>query len=286
MFEAELEVANELARKAAAEIMEHYAREIVAEEKLGIDEHYEPVTEADRAASRVIVKGLERAFPSDAVLSEEETDDTVTRLSRRRVWIIDPIDGTAGFVKKDGDFAVQIGLAEDGRAVAGVVLLPFHDLLYYASKGDGAFRVSDGKKTRLSTSDTTDFSEMPLAVSRNHPSPKIGHVMREFGIKHEMRRGSVGLKIGLIAERACDLYIHLSHRTKFWDTCGPQIILEEAGGRITNLFGEEMRYDLADVQNHGGICATNGAAHQKTIDRLRPLLSEFGRLKVRKKASL
>jgi len=106
-----------------------------------------------------------------------------------------------------------------------------------------------------------------------------------LGVAGELSRGSVGLKIGLIAEKACDLYIHLSPRTKLWDTCAPQIILEEAGGRLTDLFGEEFRYDIEDLQNHGGICATNGAAHDETIRRLRPILNEFGRLKHRSKGN-
>lgn len=279
----ELETAKELAKKAGCEVLEHYAREIVAEEKLGVDNFYEPVTAADRAASRIIVEGLEAAFPDDGILSEEELDSTDRRLSKERVWIIDPIDGTAGFVKKDGDFAVQIGLAVDGKAMVGVVLLPFHNLMYFASSGTGAYRESPSVTRQLHTSDITDYGQMQMAVSRNHRSPKINAILSDFGVKGEMQRGSVGLKIGLIAEQTCDLYIHLSHRTKLWDTCAPQIILEEAGGRITDLFGEEFVYNIADVQNYGGIVATNGTAHEETIKRLRPLLNDFARMKVRSK---
>src|SRR5262245_60483146 len=127
MYEVELETAQRLAREAGEVVLEYYAKEIIAEEKLGIDNFYEPVTEADRAASRLIVDALAEAFPDDAVLSEEELDDPEYRLSRKRAWIIDPIDGTAGFVQKDGDFAVQIGLAEAGEPIMGVVFLPFYD---------------------------------------------------------------------------------------------------------------------------------------------------------------
>lgn len=284
-FEKELEIAKGLAQKAAVEILEHYGREIVAEDKLGVDQHYEPVTAADRAASRIIVAGLAETFPDDAILSEEEDDIVALRLGRERVWIIDPIDGTAGFVRKDGDFAVQIGLAERGKAVVGVVLLPFHNVTYYATAGSGSFKESAEGSERVQASIETDYSKMYLAVSRNHPSPKIRNVFQSLGLAGELNRGSVGLKIGLIAEQTCDLYIHLSPRTKLWDTCAPQVILEEAGGRLTDLFGEEFRYDIEDLQNHGGICATNGAAHDETIRRLRPMLSEFGRLKYRSKAT-
>lgn len=284
-FESELRVAKDLAEKAGSEILEYYAGEIVAEEKVGVDRFYEPVTAADRAASRLIVAGLAASFPEDGILSEEEEDVVAKRLGRDRVWIVDPIDGTAGFVRKDGDFAVQIGLAEKGRPVVGIVLLPFHGVTYYATAGGGAFKESANGVERLSASTETDYSKMYMAVSRNHPSPKIRTILDSLGVAGQMNRGSVGLKIGLIAEQMCDLYIHLSPRTKLWDICAPQVILEEAGGRLTDLFGDEFRYDIEDLQNHGGICATNGAAHEDTIARLRPILNQFGRLKYRSKGS-
>lgn len=286
MFEHELETALRLAREAGNKVLEYYALEIIAEEKLGIDNFAEPVTVADRASSRIIVDGLTEQFPGDFILSEEERDDPAERINSGRVWITDPIDGTWGFIKKDGDFAIQIGLAIDGEPVVGVVFLPAHGDLYYGSKGSGAFEVKDGgEPIKLQASDNIDFSKMNLAVSRNHRSPKISRIIEEFGLKSEIQRGSVGLKVGLVARGICDLYIHLSPRTKFWDTCGPQIILEEAGGRLTDLFGERIRYGISDVQNHGGIVAANGAAHDVIIKRLRPLLNEFGRFKVKTKGS-
>ena len=278
MFQRELETAIWVAREAGRKVLEYYRLEIVAEEKLGIDNFSEPVTVADRASSRIIVDGLKAAFPDDFVLSEEEADAPRKRTETSRVWITDPIDGTWGFIKKDGDFAVQIGLAIDGQPAVGVVFLPAHDRLYYAAKGSGSFLIKDsGEPVRLQASDNVDFAAMNLAVSRNHRSPKISRIIREFGLRREIQRGSVGLKVGLVAEAVCDLYIHLSPRTKFWDTCGPQVILEEAGGRVTDLFGEPIQYELEDVQNHGGIVAANGAAHARIIERLRPILETFGR---------
>ena len=284
-LELELETAISAAREAGGAILQFYPFEIVAEEKLGIDNYVEPVTAADKAASKIIVEGLKSVFPGDFILSEEEIDAPEKRTTHTRVWIIDPIDGTWGFIKKDGDFAVQIGLAEDGEPVLGVVFLPFYDTLYYATKGNGAFVLrGDEGPFRLHVSDNTDFSEIYLAVSRNHRSPKISRILEELGLKDEVQRGSVGLKIGLIAERVCDIYIHLSPRTKFWDTCGPQAFLEESGGVLTDLFGERFRYDIGDVQNYGGIVAANAAVHPLVIERLKPLLNEFGRHRVRARA--
>lgn len=281
MLNAELAAAIALARTASETILAHYSKEIISEQKLGVDNHYEPVTAADKAASRIIVDGLKAAFPGDAVLSEEEVDDVEFRMSANRVWIIDPIDGTAGFVKKDGDFAVQIGLAIDGIAVLGVVLLPFHQRLYFAKKDEGAFvQNTDDEPTAVTVSEHLEFGAMILAFSRNHPSRGISAILEDFDFASAVQRGSIGLKIGLITEREADVYIHLSPRTKLWDTCGPQVILEEAGGRLTDLFGKPFVYNVRDLQNHGGIVATNGVSHDAVIAKLRPVLNEIGRLKI------
>lgn len=286
MLEKELETAIALARAAGKAILEFYALEIIAEQKTSADNFTEPVTIADKTASRMIVDGLTAAFPEDGVLSEEEDDLVEIRATRNRVWMIDPIDGTWGFIKKDGDFGVQIGLTEGGETILGVVYLPVYNILYYAAKGAGAFLMqNDEAPQQLHVSGKTEFTAMFLASSRNHRSPKMHRIIEDFGFRQEIQRGSVGIKIGLIAQQICDVYIHLSPRTKFWDTCAPQIILEEAGGKMTDLFGFPMRYDLHDVRNHNGIIATNGAAHDETIQHLKPLLREFGRLRLNPKAA-
>ena len=275
----ELETAIAAALFAGKTIIRHYEVGFETEEKLGDDNYSEPVTIADREASRIIVDALAAAFPDDGILSEEETDDLNLRISKRRVWIVDPIDGTAGFVKHDGDFGVQIGLAEDGVPVVGVVYLPFHDVLSYAVKANGAFTVkAGGEPARMQTSGTRVLSEMVLAVSRNHLSPRMGRIIEHFGFERIVNRGSVGLKVGLLVDKTCDIYIHPSPRTKLWDTCAPQIILEEAGGRFTDLFGYDIRYDRSDLQNRNGILATNGADHLSIVEHLKPLLVEFGRV--------
>jgi 3'(2'), 5'-bisphosphate nucleotidase len=273
-----MEVALRLAREAGALILDYYDRPVRVESKVDVDSsHTEPVTVADRAANELIVEGLQREFPEDGILAEESVD-TERRLSRRRVWMIDPLDGTSGFISRDGDFAVQIGLAVDGRSVLGVVFEPLPDLLFRAVEGSGAWVERAGfKPERMQVSDTRDVRSMRLAASRSHRSPRMDRVVKKLHLKDEVRRGSVGVKVGLIVERQCDLYIHLSPRTKQWDTCAPEVILREAGGRFTDLFGGEIIYNVPDVQNHNGIVATNARAHDFIIEQLQPLLSEFGR---------
>jgi 3'(2'), 5'-bisphosphate nucleotidase len=285
MLEKELETAITLARKAGDAILEIYQTDFEVEQKKGKDNFSEPVTIADRIASKIIVEGLSEAFPQDGILSEEEHDVIELRLTKERVWMIDPIDGTQGFVEKAGDFAVQIGLAEKGEIILGVVFQPTKDLLYFACKNQGAFVVENQTNPkRLQVSDKQDFSEMTLAVSRSHRSPKMSELVNYFGFKDEFPHGSVGLKIALLARQTADLYIHLSPRTKFWDTAAPEIIIKEAGGNLTDLFGEKISYNFHDVQNYNGVLASNGVAHKKIVDTLKPLLSKFGRLRVKAKS--
>ncbi|HKC63394.1 MAG TPA: 3'(2'),5'-bisphosphate nucleotidase CysQ [Pyrinomonadaceae bacterium] len=276
----ELKVALRLAREAGAAILEYYGSPLHVERKVDADEYTEPVTQADRVANELIVNGLRSEFPDDGILAEESVD-TERRLRKRRVRMVDPMDGTNGFIARDGDFAVQIGLAVDGRSVLGVVYQPLPDVLYRAVEGAGAFVEREGFGPELArVSDHTELAKMRLAASRNHRSPRMDIVVRALRIEEEVQRGSVGIKIGLIIEQQCDLYIHLSPRTKQWDTCAPEIILTEAGGRMTDLFGQPLGYNNADVQNRNGLVASNGAAHDIVIENLAPLLREFGRMKV------
>ena len=106
----------------------------------------------------------------------------------------------------------------------------------------------------------------------------MDRVIKAFGVKQEVRRGSVGIKVGLIIERQCDLYVHLSPRTKQWDSCAPQVILTEAGGRFSDIFGAPITYNSPQVQHRNGLIATNGVAHDQVIEALAPLLVEFGRV--------
>jgi 3'(2'), 5'-bisphosphate nucleotidase len=279
LYEGELLVALELAREAGAAIMGFYEGPIQIEQKDDAGAR-EPVTEADRTANDLIVKRLEREFPDDGILAEESVD-TARRLDKRRVWMVDPMDGTNGFIDRNGDFAVQIGLAEEGDCVLGVVYQPVNGVLYRAVRGEGAWIEKPGqvpKQARVSQQRV--LQQMRLAASRSHRSPRMDKVVKAFKVREEVRRGSVGVKVGLIVEQVSDLYIHLSPRTKQWDTCAPEIILREAGGKLTDLFGGPIQYNAREVQNRNGLVASNGVAHEAILDALAPLLEEFDRVPV------
>src|SRR2546427_7458997 len=235
-YKHEIEVATELARQAGAVLLEHYYSPFLVEQKVNALDELEEVTAADREANELIVTRLQDEFPDDGILAEESTDSE-HRLEKDRVWLIDPMDGTKNFIARDGDFAVQIGLAVNGESVAGVVYQPVRDVLYRAVRGGGAWIEAAGEPaTQMLVSTRTEPGEMVLASSRSHRSPRMERVVEAFRFKDELRRGSVGVKIGLIAEQRADLYLHLSPSTKQWDTCAPEIILAEAGGRAPYFF--------------------------------------------------
>jgi 3'(2'), 5'-bisphosphate nucleotidase len=276
-YDHELRIALELAREAGAAILDFYEGPLDIQQKPDAGET-EPVTQADKVANEIIVERLRREFPDDGILAEESID-TAHRLDKSRVWMIDPLDGTTGFIDGNGDFAVQIGLTENGECVLGVVYQPLTGVLYRAVRGAGTWiERPDYEPERGRVSDHREISTMRLAASRSHRSPRMDKVVQAFGLSEEVLRGSVGIKVGLIVEQQCDLYIHLSPRTKQWDTCAPEIILREAGGCITDLFGQPLGYNQADVQNRNGVVASNAVAHALIIQSLAPLLAEFGRM--------
>ena len=276
-YDHELRIALELAREAGAAILDLYEGPLDIEQKASADDR-EPVTQADKLANEIIVARLLREFPDDGILAEESID-TSHRLDKSRVWMIDPLDGTTGFIDGNGDFAVQIGLAENGECVLGVVYQPLTGVLYRAVRGGGTWIERPNVEPEQGrVSDHREISTMRLAASRSHRSPRMDKVVEAFGLKEEIRRGSVGIKVGLIVEQQSDLYVHLSPRTKQWDTCAPQLILHEAGGRMTDLFGRPLRYNHADVQNRNGVVASNGASHDRIVELLQPLLIQFGRV--------
>ncbi|MFH1928127.1 MAG: 3'(2'),5'-bisphosphate nucleotidase CysQ [Chloroflexota bacterium] len=260
-LQRELAQAIDLAREAGKKILPVYhGREYEVEFKAGD----EPVTLADRVANELIVRGLEKTFPRDAILAEESADDGL-RFSSSRVWLVDPVDGTQDFINRDDEFSVMIGLLIDGQPILGVVYQPTNDLLYYASKGFGAFMDHRGRVTSLHVSDISEAPRMCLVSSRTHLSSKVVAIQQALGISQHLRHGSAGLKVGLICQQEADVYINTGSMSKEWDVCAPEAILREAGGIMTDLRGLPIRYNQEDVHQRHGILASNGKNHDLIV---------------------
>jgi 3'(2'), 5'-bisphosphate nucleotidase len=265
-MEKEVEIARRIAREAGRILMDYY-RDGAEVQWKGDDD---PVTAADHAANEFLVRELARRFPEDAILSEELPDNQ-ERFQKDRVWMVDPMDGTKQFIERIGEFAVMIGLAVAGKAELGVVYHPSLDRMYYAAPGMGAFLEEKLTTRRLRVSGVRDPGQMIAAMSRSHHNPKVDRVLDLLGIKQKISSGSVGLKIGLIAENRAHVYAHLGSRTNLWDTCGPEAILRLAGGIVTDNNGEPLRYDRPEIRNQRGVVASNNTMHDKIIEAIAAL---------------
>ena len=269
-MEKELEIAKKLALEAGAILMDNYHRTLSVDWKAPGD----PVTAADREASELIVTHLAREFPQHAILSEEEPDN-LSRLTQTHVWMIDPMDGTREFIEHRGEFAVQIGFVIDGTPVLGVVYQPTAGKLYYAAQDVGAFMETNGRVTPLHVSKEDTASHLTMAVSRSHRSARVDAIREQLRIKNVIQMGSVGLKVGAVCEGLAHLYIHTGSRTHLWDTCGPEAILRQAGGRMTDVSNEPLRYGARELQNPNGLIASNGVVHDRAVQITQAVLNTF-----------
>lgn len=221
-----------------------------------------PVTEADITANTILTNGLTQfGFP---VLSEEVTDNP-ERMEHDTLWIIDPLDGTKDFIDKTNDFAIMAGLAQGGVPVFGAVFLPAHGVLYTAEKNGGAYCTQEGKRARLTTSGTNKLKDARVVTSRSHMTQETAHILQELGVKKTVPVGSNGVKIGYIAEGKADVFINPTGTMGEWDMCAPQIILEEAGGTLTDMKGAPHVYNKEMPKLRGGIVASNGLLHDSLI---------------------
>lgn len=267
-YEHELEVAKRLSLEAGELVMRYRAG---GDLRVELKDGDEPVTIADRESSELVIAGLQAAFPDDVIISEESADD-LRRLTARRVWYIDPIDGTKDFIAGREGFAVMIGLCVDHRPTVGVVFTPASDRLFYAATDFGSFLDIPGEQTRkLAVSDQADVGAAQLVASASHRDDTIERVKSALGIDNEFNIGSVGLKLGLISLAERDLYVNPSPRCKTWDTCGPEVILHAAGGKMTDLHGDPLRYDEEESLRLHGMVASNGHIHDDAVGRLAAL---------------
>ena len=270
-MEIELAIAKKLAIEAGSLLMDHYRKSLAIDWKAPGD----PVTLADRLASQLIVGELQREFPKHAILSEEEPDN-LSRLDESHVWIIDPMDGTREFIDHRDEFAVQIGLIVDGTPVLGVVYQPAAQKMYYAVSGMGAFLETAGSHVALRVSSEPTASQMTMAVSRLHRAGgRVEAIRQQLRIPNVMRLGSVGLKVGAICEGRAHLYVHAGSRTNVWDTCGPDAILREAGGRLSDMSNEPLRYTAREVRNSNGLIASNGVIHERAVRVTQSVVATF-----------
>jgi len=231
----------DIARAAGRSILEVYHQDFSVDEKADNS----PLTAADLASHRIIVEGLERLDPAIPVLSEEgAATPYTTRRQWRRYWLIDPLDGTREFVKRNGEFTVNIALIDEGRPVVGVVHVPVSGVSYVGQAGQGAWKVdADGGSTEIRVCEKRRGIAR-VAGSRSHAGDSLMRFLERLG-DHEIVSMGSSLKLCLVAEGVADIYPRLGP-TSEWDTAAAQAVVESAGGLVTDTQFRPLRYNTKD----------------------------------------
>ncbi|MBV1789515.1 3'(2'),5'-bisphosphate nucleotidase CysQ [Marinobacterium sp. D7] len=232
-----------IAREAGEAIMQVYAREFAVSYK--VDDS--PLTEADRAAHRIIVARLALLEPRLPILSEEDVEGFPGADGQGRYWLVDPLDGTKEFIKRNGDFSVNIALIERGVPVLGVVYAPVANILWQGARGLGAQRIDGEGERTIQVREHQPGQPWRLLRSRSHPSPGMQEWIEKLEQHDPVELESVGssLKFCRIAEGSADIYPRLGP-TSLWDTAAAHAVLIEAGGAVIRFDGEPLSYADTD----------------------------------------
>jgi 3'(2'), 5'-bisphosphate nucleotidase len=259
----EIQIASDLARQAGRLIMTIYEQDFAVSYK-GLND---PVTAADQQANTLIVEGLATNFPQDSIIAEESRPPL--HLQRTgRIWYVDPLDGTKEFISRNGEFSIMIGLALNAQAQLGVVFRPTEDQLFVGITGQEAWMEHQGARHPLTATQAKDPHALSLVASRSHRSSHLSTIIRTLNIQNEFPMGSVGLKIGFIAQGGADCYMEPGPYTKAWDACAPEAILRGAGGCFTDVHGNPIQYGTNEFRNLHGVVGSTKDCHERVIQAL------------------
>jgi myo-inositol-1(or 4)-monophosphatase len=243
--------------KAAGELILKYFRGAHEVREKGRNN---PVTSADLAADSHLREAIARAFPDDGWLSEE-TADSPHRLDRKRVWVVDPMDGTKEFVQGLPEFAVSVALVEQEKPRLAVVYNPARDDLFAAKAGSGAFRGN----SRLQISERRVLQQAHVLGSRSEATQKLLDPLREWGTVQTI--GSIAYKLALVAAQDGDITVSFRPKNE-WDICAGSLLVSEAGGIVTDLRGNSLRFNQPKTLVHG-IIAANPTLHSHALQWIR-----------------
>jgi 3'(2'), 5'-bisphosphate nucleotidase len=238
-----------VAERAGAAIMRVYDGAFAVQRK----EDNSPLTLADLESQHVIIEALTALTPGVPILSEESAQAPwAERRTWRELWVVDPLDGTREFVKRNGEFTVNIALVEDHEPVLGLVSAPALGLLYWGALGVGAFSQARGA-AELPIHVAAPHSPLKVVGSRSHASPETAGYLARLK-PHELTGIGSSLKFCWLAEGKADLYPRFGP-TSEWDTAAGQALLEAAGGHVTRLDGHRLRYNCRESLINGDFLA-------------------------------
>ena len=259
----ELDIAIKAAIEAGNAILEIYQKDY----KTSTKNDNSPITDADLKSNEVIKEILSQT--KHWILSEEDKDD-LQRITQETIWIVDPLDGTSDFIDKTGEFTVMISLIKNKKPILGVIGWPTENTLFVAQKGSGAFRFSNEKWEKISVTKISEVPKCRTVGSRHHLSDKEKSFIKKLGIEDFTSIGS-SLKVGKISSGEAEAYITTTNKMKEWDSAASYCIISEAGGKMTDMLGNDLTYNNKDVYHQNGILVTNGLVHNKIIEEFKKL---------------
>ena len=227
-----------------------------------------PITEADIASNKIIQKIISA---SDYPILSEETKDNKKRLEKETVWIIDPLDGTSDFINKTGEFTIMIGLVRKQVPILGIIYCPPQNTLYVAQQNQGSYQLAGEKWSKMSVSTISDLTKSRTVYSRHHSEESERLFFKYIKTKKLTKRGS-SLKAIDVASGTSELYFTSTNKIKQWDTCASYCLVKEAGGNITDVYGNDLNYNIDDVNHQNGIIVSNGLVHEKVINSYKKFL--------------
>ena len=227
-----------------------------------------PITEADIASNKIIQKIIST---SDYPILSEETKDNKKRLEKETVWIIDPLDGTSDFVNKTGEFTIMIGLVRKQVPILGIIYCPPQNTLYVAQQNQGSYQLAGEKWSKISVSTISDLTKSRTVYSRHHSEESERLFFKYIKTKKLTKRGS-SLKAIDVASGTSELYFTSTNKIKQWDTCASYCLVKEAGGNITDVYGNDLNYNIDDVNHQNGIIVSNGLVHEKVVNSYKRFL--------------
>ena len=259
----ELDIAIKAAKEAGDAILEIYQRDFDTHTK----KDNSPITEGDLKSNEIIKKILSET--EHMILSEEEDDD-LSRLSENMIWIVDPLDGTSDFIDKTGEFTIMIALIKNKKPILGVIGWPTEKTFFVAQKGSGAFRYSNDEWHKISVTSISELSKCRTVGSRHHLSDREKSFIKKLGIEDFTSIGS-SLKVGKISSGEAEAYITTTNKMKEWDSAASYCIISEAGGKMTDMLGNDITYNNKNVFHQNGILVTNGLIHNKIVEEFKKL---------------
>jgi len=263
----ETRLAVEAAIIAGKTVMNVYNREFSSTLK----NDNEPLTEADVKSNQIIQKIISDS--GHLILSEESVDDK-KRLDSKKIWIIDPLDGTSDFIKKTGEFTIMISLVEDHIPILGIIYWPTKSTLYIAQKGQGAFKSYNDDWSKLSVSNVSELENCRAVGSRYHISEIEQNLIKRLNISQFTSKGS-SLKVADISSGNAELYFTTTNKIKQWDTCASYCLLTEAGGKMTDMFGNDLKYNTERLNHENGLLVSNGLIHNHIIKIYRESIKNY-----------